>query len=812
MKGLAWLECREAAASAEATAAAAEPEAEADSGGGDDDRGGDEPENSADWGDDDEADDVGASADEARPPEPAAPPEEEEAPAEAEAAPEEDEEMAPAAPGEEMAPEAPAPEEDEMAQAPEEMVAVPPPPKLLRPIPMQPPTEPEPAPPPAPPSAPPPRRVALRSTSKRLRRVPIPSMPTRPPPGAPEAEPAPRRPTGPPPRPPPPPPRPTPVLPFLDDLPSDIARAARRAVDELRALPEPQKRPGPHEEGLHVVLCSSCFRRHWQLHMAMGPNLAQMMRWPMGVVTWLVVLPEDGEHVESEAWIKATYPAFIACELLVLARATPQEGFYHASTSKNTSHLIGMDLVTRHSADEPAAVGGSAPRKTHVLVNLDCDNIVGENFIGVVLQTFKLTRPSERPAADFAAWRGHESATTGRIALTTTAFAFLRGYDEEDTHGSGYQDVDMIKRAQRSPQLWCSTVRMRRATLEDSHREVGYPIPNAREGGLRRDRGTAKVCNCRNPRALTWGQMNEENHALMSRRLREGKVARNLGRSLGWPWEYVEVEARLALRPAPLPHTYCHTCTHPPTTHSCHPPLMPQAPPPPPPPREAPPPPAAAAPAAPAAPLAQPRLHLVIVTLGVDLLVRWFQGRRILPPPSAAHAERGALHAMRETVQVMLQASGRRTGGRLPFVIDCRPLHDPEGTRRRRGDVNHIGTDEHNLSRIVESPKFPRLWTDFVTGVTHAIQQVHGVGGSAPSAAPDPPTLVVAFFCRKGRHRSVACAWLAEQLFIERRCVVEVWHAMRDFWQLGTCNECRACAAGGPAKQAAFERACSFLP
>ena len=93
-----------------------------------------------------------------------------------------------------------------------------------------------------------------------------------------------------------------------------------------------------------------------------------------------------------------------------------------------------------------------------------------------------------------AAFKGHEGATTGRAAINALTFAQLRGYDEEGLHGSGYQDVDMATRARSL----CARQRGQEfkavygKTVAESHRLVGYPVPNDFES-KQRDRNSAKI-------------------------------------------------------------------------------------------------------------------------------------------------------------------------------------------------------------------------------------------------------------------------------------------------------------------------------
>ena len=56
------------------------------------------------------------------------------------------------------------------------------------------------------------------------------------------------------------------------------------------------------------------------------------------------------------------------------------------------------------------------------------------------------------------------------------------------------------------------------------------------------------------------------------------------------------------------------------------------------------------------------------------------------------------------------------------------------------------------------------------------------------------PRDTVVFYCKKGRHRSVSLAFLTAQALQQRGYNVTLSHVMRDYWRLGTCNECPACA------------------
>ena len=56
------------------------------------------------------------------------------------------------------------------------------------------------------------------------------------------------------------------------------------------------------------------------------------------------------------------------------------------------------------------------------------------------------------------------------------------------------------------------------------------------------------------------------------------------------------------------------------------------------------------------------------------------------------------------------------------------------------------------------------------------------------------PSDIIVFYCKKGRHRSVSMAFLTARALEHLGFNVTVSHVMRDYWRLGTCDECAACA------------------
>lgn len=236
----------------------------------------------------------------------------------------------------------------------------------------------------------------------------------------------------------------------------------------------------------------------------------------MQIRCWSQRVPND---------VASGYNYFMVWGKLVVVKATTG-GFFHMSVAKNTAHAVAVSLecLLRSSI----AVGGSAPfmlppparsAKHHVIINLDCDNIMGTKFLSTVVKRFL-------DGFQVVQYKGFESATTGRISATEEAFVSLNGYDEEGTYGSGSQDIDFLQRANKSQFGTICKVKVRGGEKE-CHEAVGFALPNALQGGPKVDRDTSKIVNCYNPDKLKWTQMNERNWQIMSARTSAGHLQRN---------------------------------------------------------------------------------------------------------------------------------------------------------------------------------------------------------------------------------------------------------------------------------------------
>ena len=439
-------------------------------------------------------------------------------------------------------------------------------------------------------------------------------------------------------------------------------------------------------------------------------------------------------------------------------------------------------------------------------------------------------------AASCVTFRGYEPATTGRIAVAAPVFTQLRGYDE-DCHGSGYEDVDFSQRCAAAADGGYVAAPhklhgVKNVTLTDSHAIVGYPIANvdlplddlrvAEVAARREERSGAKVVHCKNPLELSWGQFNSQNAATLKDRLSRGQLVRNEGGcDLGWRFVVVQ--------PPPPP---AQTVGQPAKRRRRHPehllrgfgggaPLTVT---------EAEP--AAAALAAAAAGAASSSAAAVmqglgigggapaeaeaaavgsppsrpvpivvqdrslcrvrVVSFGIDLLERGFWQTGARPSQFAENVsdsmrrgEGGLLdqNDLREAIADYCIATKRPVGD--VHVFDSRCFMDPH-----RPDVNHVGTDLAVLRGVVSHPRFPAWWRAKATHIADVLFTHLAPPPWTPLLAAGP---TFAFFCRKGRRRSVAMATLLTELLRAHGWEVEVCHFHQDYWQFGTCNQCATC-------------------
>ncbi len=598
------------------------------------------------------------------------------------------------------------------------------------------------------------------------------------------------------------------------DLPLQLQQLAYVAAQECtesirniiqKALQEPPV--GHATTPLRVILCTTVLKRAWQARWALPINIANVWRYRR-IVVWHVGIFTDsvGEGDALLEWAQESLAPALECGLVRLHRCT---GLAHwdASRAKNTIHKA---AVREHLGERPLppqrlrdAGGGLfllqsawfAALHNLVLVNLDGDNILGQRFVPQLLELIHPASSNDvRP--DFVRFKGNAAGVTGRLACRASLFVGLNGYDEGMPYPSGYQDIDLCNRARRTQvAVWGqSNVRSIKA-VEGS----GSAIPNDLDN-VRVALGAAKVVNCSDAaRALTWGAMNGKN---MQYAKGQTDAVRNRGKEffqLGveatrlWPF----ASAGLPSTPAPAAQP---SSARPPAPAAPQvvvggwtppPPARPPSTPAPPPAR----PPSTPAPAVPPvvvggwtppSPAAAPTPAeqrpcyppIDLYTVGVELLhllrgsgARNEELRDVLSRRRATLRDDLLLAAMAE-VELTMQAPA-------VIVVDCRCFDDPDGPRGLR---NHVGTHPTIMQRLQRHANFGE-WIARVRRDLAVALGGHGREG-----------IEMVFFCRKGRHRSVACAKLMQHCLGRLTHVAPpIEHLSRGFWHRGTCDECRTC-------------------
>ncbi len=125
------------------------------------------------------------------------------------------------------------------------------------------------------------------------------------------------------------------------------------------------------------------------------------------------------------------------------------------------------------------------------------------------------------------------------------------------------------------------------------------------------------------------------------------------------------------------------------------------------------------------------------------------------------------------------------------IFVDCRGFKDPAHVEHLR---DHIGTHPTNMHQLVfgSHNQFDGWLTD--------------LNDRFRALKPRPEEHVIAFFCKKGRHRSVACAAIFYECI--RRCshvmlVGPPEHLSSSYWYM-LCDNCPTCRDPAPQKTEAI--------
>jgi hypothetical protein len=198
----------------------------------------------------------------------------------------------------------------------------------------------------------------------------------------------------------------------------------------------------------HIFFCTTCFRRSKQLKAALSLNVLALASHRLRVTIVLVTFAEDLEVVQ---WVLHNFKWAIDCKLLLLASggaygaAEPKPDnpngywsevpggwqtlrYWHASKAKNISHRV---AIASFPADLPA--------EKVILVNFDCDNIVGPGYVLALAEKCSQAAEPFGTGPVPAVSPSLTGPVTGRLAMNAKTFMARGGYDDEqNVCGSGH--------------------------------------------------------------------------------------------------------------------------------------------------------------------------------------------------------------------------------------------------------------------------------------------------------------------------------------------------------------------------------------
>ena len=314
----------------------------------------------------------------------------------------------------------------------------------------------------------------------------------------------------------------------MEGLGHQYEEMVQRVIDmQMLAEEDPSKRPRvPFSK--HITVCSTSFKRGWQLKRALPANLLSLWPWRQSLRLCLVVFDSD-EAPELMGWIRQHCAAALEVDLLVVATSALPNGHWHASIAKNVAHKVAMETYLAESKTTPdadQAAGCSAPQRpawanvVHAglaldalfMMNLDGDNLLGPHYVNALRSLLPFVN-----AIDSVGARRGAVGTTGRVGMWATHFIRMGGYDESYLP-SGYQDVCLHQRV-RHLRGSCRTIQ---------GEDLGLSVPNDL-GNERVSLGPAKIANIDpHKKNMSWGKMNTLNVNDGHEKLKRGRWRRNM--------------------------------------------------------------------------------------------------------------------------------------------------------------------------------------------------------------------------------------------------------------------------------------------
>ena len=398
---------------------------------------------------------------------------------------------------------------------------------------------------------------------------------------------------------------------------------------------------------------------------------------------------------------------------------------------------------------EMGSDGGTSLAPTHLLINLDADNILSADFLRdfIVEESRVQECLSGRHIWGFRCSLGGDSGVTGRVALSQEAWLAVGGYNEE-FYPTGYQDIDLFTRVSKAGTAFIL-----------NKKRCGWSIPNT----LKTSKGSktkAKTEFCGS--SVPWTSQNQENIV---------KSKQNLSKGIWWANSEtrLDVESPVAVKQF-LEKVGCVNPDLP--DKGKYPARLGGKPPPRLKPREfssrdsdkvvpvtVP----AAAKTEPvpkkrALPFAEVEctaFKIEIVTLGVANLT--FTLPNICSRQALSARSRDWLRQMRQTTTArsgeraveedelvkVLYESGAVAERRWYLVFDMRNAHDPEMDDSLR---EHVGTHPTILDQLSKTTVFQEM----VLQVRKSVREMMDEG---PAPQGSAPTILVVVFCKKGCHR-----------------------------------------------------------
>jgi len=164
-----------------------------------------------------------------------------------------------------------------------------------------------------------------------------------------------------------------------------------------------------------------------------------------------------------------------------------------------------------------------------------------------------------------------------------------------------------------------------------------------------------------------------------------------------------------------------------------------------------------------------------------QLFEEFVQMRRAknLPRPHVLEVARPFEHPFHILLAKILRAADILPVNVEIIPVDCRQFTDAQRKHGHNDRQNHIGYSGQVMAGVKRSGDFRHFWARLA-------QQIEGKRSER---------VALAFYCNRGRHRSVACSLMMDE--IAQRQPGFVWfgglHASASGWAHGTCNLCQQC-------------------